>query len=899
MVCLPISFRNGQRDRPCYAKLSTIITSLPLSTPGAMVVDANFATFQASPMARMLRSDALFAFDLLLRWTNEGQEFDLQRLLVEARCVSYSSSRAASAPGKLAYEDAEQWFLGDRGHYSVQNSTATASHASSQRVMVSWIEQWLRGYISAFQESGTFPFGSNAGMELPELLSSLRSASTESSRWVHGCVCAAARQAASERAAAALQDSESGLDALQACMSWIPSTLIPCAIPLLLSLEELNSEVGGRGGGQSHVQLLHLPSGTCTVAIYAPASMDSCYSMDESRQNAPYDGGPSALAPGGRIMDILDHCRRATAAALARNRLSSPFDLVRDYPDSLPLLSEAAAALALCSNAECQGIKASFVAQLSEALRARLLHPGVATASIVDVYLSLIRTCAAIDPSGIIGTLAAEPVRVYLRCRPDCIRVIIASATEDEGSALHQELQGQTGKLLVGTDSGDSEDAVHSSPSQPGGGVVVPDAVALLPAALAQVLSPLHVQRIMADVQTYPLPVSSVLATTKAPADPLPPLWSPGRRQDHTVLRALHGKHVSGLQQGQAGVDLLASLVDIFGSADAFVAEYRSLLAERLLSRGQEQGWDLTWEERVMELLKLRFGDASLSTAEVMLKDVVDSKRATAGIGQLTRTAKLELLHTGRLTEHPALRLILDTDLRPAEMLVLSSHYWQGLPGAREAVVLHPSVQALVDVLTAGYAEVRKPRKAVLFPTLGVIEVEVLLPTLSGEMLSVTAKGTAAQVSVLCYMDGKASMPLVDLCGMMSVHEHAGMRLVQHWAAQHILALSRQDGLTTVWVAACMPQTGDGQLYAQRDATETVGGSDHPEAVAMWRSYVSGLLSNLGPQALDRIHGTLKMFASMGDYPYEKQPAETARFLADLVRQEFLELSDGIYKLRA
>jgi hypothetical protein len=48
---------------------------------------------------------------------------------------------------------------------------------------------------------------------------------------------------------------------------------------------------------------------------------------------------------------------------------------------------------------------------------------------------------------------------------------------------------------------------------------------------------------------------------------------------------------------------------------------------------------------------------------------------------------------------------------------------------------------------------------------------------------------------------------------------------------------------------------------------------------------------------LDRIHNTLRMFAAMSDYPYDKSQIETARFLGELCRAEKLEVADGVYTI--
>ena len=70
--------------------------------------------------------------------------------------------------------------------------------------------------------------------------------------------------------------------------------------------------------------------------------------------------------------------------------------------------------------------------------------------------------------------------------------------------------------------------------------------------------------------------------------------------------------------------DIISMLVNIYGSKELFVNEYRTLLSNRLLSQFT---YNTEREIRNLELLKLRFGDAPLHQCEVMLKDISDSKR--------------------------------------------------------------------------------------------------------------------------------------------------------------------------------------------------------------------------------------------------------------------------------
>lgn len=336
-------------------------------------------------------------------------------------------------------------------------------------------------------------------------------------------------------------------------------------------------------------------------------------------------------------------------------------------------------------------------------------------------------------------------------------------------------------------------------------------------------------------------------------------------------------------------------------------SEYRSMLSERLLSKPPHD-YDTSNEERTVELLKLRFGDEAMVSTETMLRDVLDSKRVSAAIGaQLAKKGACINVavapHLPSDTEDPSLQdvtpgeSIISASLTsssapgaataaPVDTMILSHHYWPSLP--REKPVIAQPLQDLFTLLSSEYLEVKKPREMHLVTSLGGVQCELQLP---GEDEPREVSGTPQQISVLLHIAGRRSIGLTDLSSLMCLTSTgAALRLVAHWTAKGILAVDRQGGGdATVWVASCMPRAagdasnGDantagggasagheddgGALGLNTSAGGGASGGDDPEAVMMWQSYVIGMLSNLGHMPLDRIHNTLKMFASMGDYP--------------------------------
>ena len=121
-------------------------------------------------------------------------------------------------------------------------------------------------------------------------------------------------------------------------------------------------------------------------------------------------------------------------------------------------------------------------------------------------------------------------------------------------------------------------------------------------------------------------------------------------------------------------------LVNIYGSKELFVNEYRTLLSNRLLN---QWSYDTDREIRNLELLKLRFGEAPLHQCEVMLKDIGDSKR----INNLLHSEEDGTTHI-KFTDWPVNSIIVSAQFWPqfkSETLELPKEITQGLQSYTKA----------------------------------------------------------------------------------------------------------------------------------------------------------------------------------------------------------------------
>ncbi|KAH9480869.1 Anaphase-promoting complex subunit 2 [Psilocybe cubensis] len=111
------------------------------------------------------------------------------------------------------------------------------------------------------------------------------------------------------------------------------------------------------------------------------------------------------------------------------------FDIIIDFPDSMGALQD----LKDCLQRVDQ--RANLVRSLRKSNQKRLLHPGADTKLILQQYVATIKCLRIVDPPGVLLFKVADPIRRYLRERPDTIRSIVANLVGDDdgGDSLVDE----------------------------------------------------------------------------------------------------------------------------------------------------------------------------------------------------------------------------------------------------------------------------------------------------------------------------------------------------------------------------------------------------------------------------------------------------------------------------
>jgi len=506
-----------------------------------------------------------------------------------------------------------------------------------------------------------------------------------------------------------------------------------------------------------------------------------------------------------------------------RTRIRQLFTIIVEFPESEPALID----LSECID-RVQELRKELVEALRSDLEARLLHPGVDTNDILTAYVSAIRALNVLDPSGMLLAAVCDPVRKYLRHREDTVRCIVTDLT-DKHSELAEELV-RPHPLSVDDGHGiDSDDDVLIASTSDN--------------ATEHVTDWEHWQPDPADASAKP--------------------YSSTRH----------------------GGDIISMLVNIYGTRDLFVNEYRQLLAERLLTKFS---FDTHRDVRHVELLKLRFGDSSLHNCEVMLKDISDSRRINA---RITEEKLATSASAPSYEEHV-----------PVNALIVSEQFWppRRLRETDSPLVLPTPLREALDEFTRSF-EMLKGNRTLNWKThLGFVDIELELS--NGR--TVMYKASPAHATIIWHFESHPCWTVKELASAAQMSTRDVRRRIAFWHSQKLLRKEGNDTFVLVEDECLGSNSGaaSGHVMAvddDEDACESAvadARERREEELSVVWSYVVGMLTNLESLPLERIHSMLRMFAMQG--PGSQVSLQDLRtFLDHKVKEQKLIYVSGVYRL--
>ncbi|XP_039057844.1 anaphase-promoting complex subunit 2-like [Hibiscus syriacus] len=510
-------------------------------------------------------------------------------------------------------------------------------------------------------------------------------------------------------------------------------------------------------------------------------------------------------------------------------RIAKLFEIIVDYPESSPAIEDLKQCL------EYTGQHSKLVESFISALRYRLLTAGASTNDILHQYVSTIKALRTIDPAGVFLEAVGEPIRDYLRGRKDTIKCIVTMLTD--GTSGNPNGSGNSGDSLLEELNRDEENQEN---------VVIDDDFNT------------DDKQAWIDAQRWePDPVE---------ADPLK--GSRNRRK----------------------IDILGMIVGIIGSKDQLVNEYRVMLAEKLLNKSD---YDIDSEIRTVELLKIHFGESSMQKCEIMLNDLIDSKRTNTNI-------KATINKTSQIDPHSSEAGI---SLDNLDATIISSNFWP--PIQEEALIIPDSVDQLLSDYARRFHEIKTPRKLLWKKNLGTVKLEL-------QFEDKTMQFTVAPVhaAIIMQFQDQTSWTSKNLAAATGIPVDVLNRRISFWLSKGVLTESvGTDPSNHVFTlvkgmidaSKNSGNTGNCEelLAGDEEAERSVASVEDQlrKEMTVFEKFILGMLTNFGSMALDRIHNTLKMFC-VADPPYDKSLQQLQSFLSGLVSEEKLELRDGMYFLK-
>ncbi|KAJ2878660.1 Anaphase-promoting complex subunit 2, partial [Coemansia asiatica] len=321
--------------------------------------------------------------------------------------------------------------------------------------------------------------------------------------------------------------------------------------------------------------------------------------------------------------------------------------------------------------------------------------------------------------------------------------------------------------------------------------------------------------------------------------------------------------------------DVLGLLVSVFDSKDVFVQEFETYLARSLL---RHMEYDKAREIRQVEMMKLRFGDRALEKCEVMLKDLAESKRTDQLIAEAAGDQMWDL---------------------PLHAVVVSRQFWAAAPV--EKFVMPREMAEMKEKYAGVYESIRPARKLEWRDSLGQVRLTVQLAD-----RAVDVAATPAQAAVLMAFgaDGMPSsrLTVAELAEQLECSEDFVLPRLRFWQSQGVLREVSPGAFEPIEHQELHSHGGeketgdedDSDSYSDPGDAHVDSNSSRTETLRMHFNYIVGMLTNIGPLPLDRIHSMLGMFI-----PGDTTTIDELRgFLALMVREDRLELSGGTYRLK-
>lgn len=561
---------------------------------------------------------------------------------------------------------------------------------------------------------------------------------------------------------------------------------------------------------------------------------------------------------------------------IAALRISELFDVVLEWPASKGALDDLKASVTTPQR------RWQLTDAFSADLQRRLLHPARSTLDILRVYISMIRTFHTLDHSKVLLSRVVPSLQLYLVQREDAVRIVV------------------TGLLA----SQEEVEQAQKTPSRSGN--FEPNGVSRCEKLieLATLLNDPDQQR-RVDVDEEDLD------------------WGDMNWVPDPVDAGVNYKR-------PRSEDVIGTLITTLGSQDVFIKEFQNIIAEHLLSTQT----DFTQEQKVLDLLKKRFGESALQNCEVMIKDIYDSRKVDTHIRrvELGQPPQPPRAFGTPIAPPPYEDMGRDLDVDeeklgqvPYHARILSRLYWPNI--VQETFVLPQTVKEQQKKYELGFERFKSARRLTWLNQLGQAVVELELEDRSVEIQCRTFEAAV----IYAFQDEDATeqadakgpaarRTLQELQGTLQMDEELVLQALEFWISNEVLVRDADDPETFVVLerkdspparpelhpSVSAPAALEGEQQQQqhnkppaaamkRVGTTSAMDAKENERRAMYWQFIVGMLTNSMPSMpLSQMGMMMRMLIADG-FPWSDQ--ELQEFLTQKVDMGELEIVGGKYKL--
>ncbi|KAI3652501.1 hypothetical protein MP228_001926 [Amoeboaphelidium protococcarum] len=341
------------------------------------------------------------------------------------------------------------------------------------------------------------------------------------------------------------------------------------------------------------------------------------------------------------------------------------------------------------------------------------------------------------------------------------------------------------------------------------------------------------------------------------------PVWQPQPR--HAKFKPI--KNAS---------DVFNSLINIYPSTDVFLKEIEKFLGDQLIL-SPHNNYEVDSQLSIVEMLKLRFGESALTTCEIMLHDVGDSRRI--------------------------FQSILNQQLPESECqlrVLLQSHmYWPSDTQSDDATFQLPSsMLSILEQFKSHYQKLKNMRKVEFTFCNDTLDIDIDI-----DGIRVQKTVSPLQAAVIYSFVSQERWTEDEMMDSLKCSKDSLRSALKYWQTQSLLEFDQNLNIYNLVNIYAAPEDhtsdsddsdddGNQTFRDQNDQSQKLADSD---GMQQFDSYIMGMLTNLGCMNVDKMQMMLSMFVTT-PHKYDRTVQQLKLHLDKLVAENKLDCGPDGYK---